>query len=208
MSSTQFFITGIGTDIGKSVVSAIFAEAFSAHYWKPVQAGTQSATDTEFMRELLSPGSVIHKEDYIFKNPMSPHAAAAREDRMIDMEKIQIPTEDSLIVEGAGGLLVPLNNDQTVLDLMVQLSLPVILVSRHYLGSINHTLMSIQVLKASGLELAHVIFIGDQPETESVIEYQAGLKATLKIPEVDIVDRTFVLEQAARLKTKVLGDED
>lgn len=206
MKAENFFVTGIGTDVGKTVVSAVFAEALGADYWKPVQAGVEDGTDARTVGQLAGPGITIHPERYRLEAPMSPHAAAARESRSIRLADFKLPeTDRPLVVEGAGGMLVPLNDEDTVLDLMKQLGIPVVLVSRHYLGSINHSLMSLDLLKGHGLELAHLVFIGHNPETESVIEKISGVRATIKIPEAERVDRKFVQQQAERLRRLLKG---
>jgi len=201
MSKRNWFITGIGTDVGKTVVSAVFREAFGADYWKPVQAGIDDGTDCETIVEQTSGSGKVHPETYRLKTPMSPHAAAAREGVEIDLAKFRIPdTENDLIVEGAGGLLVPLNDKETILDLIVKLQVPVVLVSRHYLGSINHTLLSIEMLRSRNVPIDLLVFIGDHSETESIIQKMSGIEKVFKIPETDLIDKKFVSLQAGCLK--------
>ncbi|MCP4123583.1 MAG: dethiobiotin synthase [Bacteroidetes bacterium] len=201
MSKRNWFITGIGTDVGKTVVSAVFREAFGADYWKPVQAGIDDGTDCETIVEQDSGSGKVHPETYRLKTPMSPHAAAAREGVEIDLGKFRIPdTENDLIVEGAGGLLVPLNGKETILDLIVKLQLPVVLVSRHYLGSINHTLLSIEMLRSRNVPIDLLVFIGEHPETESIIQEMSGIERIFKIPETDLIDKKFIRLQAGCLK--------
>jgi len=201
MSSKKWFVSGIGTDVGKSVVSAIFKQASSADYWKPVQAGIDDGTDVDLVSDLTSVNGRIHSETYRLKTPMSPHAAAAREELEIDLSKFVLPeTENHLLVEGAGGLLVPLNDQHTILDLIEQLRLPVVLVSRHYLGSINHTLLSVEMLRSRNIPIELLVFVGDHPETESIILKMTGIERTFKIPEVEQVDKAFVEQQAQRLR--------
>jgi dethiobiotin synthetase len=166
----KIFISGIGTDVGKTVVSAILANAFGADYWKPVQTGNP---DTIYFESLVSntEKTKIFPAVYSFKMPASPHVAARAEHQVIDHLAFKMPhTSNHLIVEGAGGLLVPLNDHFLMADLIRQLNLPVILVSRHYLGSINHTLLSIEYLRNKNIPLLGLIVNGDpNPGTENAI---------------------------------------
>ena len=182
-----FFITGIGTEVGKTVASAVMVRALNALYWKPVQAGDLQDTDTDKVVRLT--GCRSHPERYRLQLPMSPHAAAAAEGIGIQVSDFQLPEcEGHLIVEGAGGVLVPLNDHDTMLDLMVRLALPVIVVSRHYLGSINHTLLTVSALRSQGVAVAGVLFNGDQnEETESVILGMSGLPSLGRIPVMEVL---------------------
>ncbi|MEI6184788.1 MAG: dethiobiotin synthase, partial [Bacteroidota bacterium] len=137
----MLFITGIGTDVGKTIAASIVAEALGADYWKPVQAGFEEGTDAGLAGKLVSDKSiVIHKEVYTLKTPASPHIAARIDDIIIDINKIVVSLPASnkqyLIIEGAGGLMVPLNEQEFVIDLIERLKAKVILVSKNYLGSI------------------------------------------------------------------------
>ncbi len=167
----NYFVTGISTDVGKTIASAIIVEALEADYFKPIQAGDLQYSDTHKVKELVSnTNSVFHSNSYAFKTPMSPHAAAELEYIEVDIEQIIRPkTKKDLVVEGAGGLLVPINNTHTILDL-VQPKDKVIVVSRHYLGSINHTLLTINLLLNKGFDVS-LIFSGDEHKsTESIIK--------------------------------------
>jgi len=180
-----FFITGIGTEVGKTVASAVMVRALGASYWKPVQAGDLHDTDTDKVVRLT--GCRSHGELHRLQLPMSPHAAAAAEGMSIQVSDFRLPECDGpLIVEGAGGVLVPLNDRDTMLDLMVHLSLPVIVVSRHYLGSINHTLLTVSALRSRGVAVAGILFNGDSNEaTESVILGMSGLPSLGRIPVME-----------------------
>ena len=150
---SHYFITGISTDVGKSIAAAMITEALEADYWKPVQAGDLDNSDTHKVERLISNSmTTFHKNSYALNSPMSPHAAAEIDSIKIDIKKIKRPkTNRDLVIEGAGGLLVPLNNKSTILDL-IEKDDCVILVSRHYLGSINHTLLSIEMLRSRGIK--------------------------------------------------------
>jgi dethiobiotin synthetase len=153
MSNKPLFITGIGTGIGKTIVSAILVESLQADYWKPVQSGDLDNSDTLKVKSLVSNSkTTFHPETYRLTQPYSPHKSADLDGIVIDPEKFIIPvTDNQLIVEGAGGLMVPLNNDFLMIDLIKQLNADVTLVVKHYLGSINHTLLSLDALNPSYL---------------------------------------------------------
>lgn len=159
---SQFIIAGIGTEIGKTVVSAILVEALQADYWKPVQSGALDDSDTETVRSLISNSvSQFHPEAYRLSEPLSPHAAAEIDNVRIDLSTIVLPqTSNALVVELAGGLMVPLNDRELNLDLVQQLGLPILLVSRNYLGSINHTLLSVDACRNRNIPILGIIFNG------------------------------------------------
>lgn len=202
----RYFITGIGTGVGKTVVSAIITEALEADYWKPVQAGDLDASDTQTVKSLISNShSTFHPEAFKLKNAMSPHAAAAREGIEIIPEEIIVPaTENNLVIEGAGGIIVPLNNRQTMLDLMQLINAEIVLVSSNYLGSINHTLLSWQTLTTYNLKIKGIIFNGkENPETEDFILDYTGLPLLLKINQEQRLTKEVIREYAAQIKKKV-----
>ena len=168
----KIFVTGIGTDVGKTVVSAILAEALQADYWKPVQTGNYFSKDSDKIKKWISnPKTVIHPEAYSLKQNMSPHAAAEDEGVEIKLSEINLPeTDNHLIIEGAGGLLVPLNKDEFVIDLIQKLDVEVVLVMQNYLGSINHALLSVNAMREWKLNVAGFIIAGPQhPLSEDII---------------------------------------
>lgn len=167
----QVFVTGIGTGIGKTVCSAILTQYLKADYWKPVQSGDLHATDSMSIHELLQGDVTIHPERYKLKLAASPHKSASLENISISLEDFKIPdTTNHLIVEGAGGLFVPLNDSCYIIDLIESLSIPIALVIKDYLGCINHSLLSINVIKQRNMDLKYLIFNGDiDPDTERVI---------------------------------------
>jgi len=200
----KLFVTGIGTDVGKTIVSAILTEALEADYWKPVQAGELATGDAHTIANLISNlKTTIHPNSYALKTPMSPHAAAAIDGVKIDLSKIKVPeTKNSLVTEGAGGLLVPLNDVDTILDL-IQPDDKVIVVSRHYLGSINHTLMTIQLLQQKGFDVA-LIFNGEENKTsESIIQKMTGVSVLGRIDEEPYFDKNVVKEYAEVFRNKL-----
>ncbi|MEL7221323.1 MAG: dethiobiotin synthase [Bacteroidota bacterium] len=197
----QYFVTGIGTEVGKTVCSAILVKALKANYWKPVQAGDLHDTDTMKVARWTGQqptDTAIHSEGYRLKTPMSPHAAAAIDGVSVSVKDFTLPaTNRPLIVEGAGGLLVPLNEEETILDLMAHLQLPAILVSRNYLGSINHTLLSIAQLQQRNIPIAGIIFNGESvPSTESIITQMSGLPVILRVPELSEVSLVTIEKMA------------
>ncbi len=191
----RVFVTGIGTGVGKTVVSAILCEALAADYWKPVQAGNLGGSDTEIAKGLVGNAtSVFHPESCRLRLAASPHHAAAAENKKIDVGKIILPeTSNHLVVEGAGGLMVPLNLKALMIDLICRLDLPVILVSRHYLGSINHTLLSVEALKSRKVKIMGIVFNGDENRsTEKVIVYQTGLKVIGRLKDEKNLNRRVI----------------
>lgn len=180
----RFAIAGIGTEVGKTVVSAIMVEALEADYWKPVQAGELDHSDTMTVEGLVAnEKSRFHEEAYRLETPMSPHAAAAIDGVQVNLRKLTLPqTENNLVVELAGGLMVPVNDTQLNLDLLKMWNIPVILVASYYLGSINHTLLSIEVLKNQAVPIAGIVFNGETvPSTRQVILQQSGLPCVLEL---------------------------
>jgi len=196
--SKRFAVTGIGTDVGKTVVSAILAESLEANYWKPVQAGDLDNSDSIKVDRYTSSVNVL-PEKFKLTEPMSPHAAARIDDVQIVKEDLNLPeVSGNLIVEGAGGLLVPFNDDGLLFaDLLEYWGLPTIVVSRHYLGSINHTLLTMETLKKRGVEVAGIVFVGDEnSETEQIIKSVTGVKVLGRIPIAEELNGKFIQEQA------------
>ncbi|WMJ72857.1 dethiobiotin synthase [Cytophagaceae bacterium ABcell3] len=197
----KYFVTAIGTDSGKTVVSTILAHALQADYWKPIQCGTPKDSDTVF-KLLRSRHSIIYDEAYFLKSPMSPHAAAKIENTTIDLGQIKTPPTDGndLIIEGAGGVLVPLNDQDFVIDLAAQLDAEVVLVSNHYLGSINHTLLTINELKRKNIKVKGIIFNGSEnPYTEEIILKHSGYKSLLRINKEENLNEDTINKYAIKL---------
>ena len=192
-------VAGIGTEIGKTVVSAIIVEALSADYWKPVQSGGLDHTDTDEVRSLVGLHErTFHPEAYRFHLPASPHASAAAEGAVIEENRLTLPATDRfLVVELAGGLMVPLNDRSLNIDMVKRWGLPVVLVANYYLGSINHTLLSIEALRHRNIDISGIIFNGEPvAETRSVIMSYSGLDCLLDIPHTDSVTPAFVAARA------------
>lgn len=203
MSSNRLFISGIGTDVGKTVVSAILVKAFQADYWKPVQAGDLENSDCIKVRNLTGlPEDHFHAESYRLPYPMSPHASAEKAGIEIDISKIIVPHhERKLIIEGAGGLMVPINRKYLYIDLIPQLNAEVILVSRHYLGSINHTLLSIEALDKRGISIKGILFNGSENQgTESIILERSGIPFLGRISETSEVNPEFIVSESRKIQ--------
>ncbi|WP_405400560.1 dethiobiotin synthase [Maribacter sp. Asnod2-G09] len=198
----KIFVTGISTEVGKTIASAIFTEALQADYWKPVQAGDLDNTDTDKVKRLISnEKSKFHPSSYNLKAAMSPHAAAEIEGIEIDRFHINEPeTDNNLIIEGSGGILVPLNDEDTMFDIIMP-DYKVIVVSRNYLGSINHSLLTIKWLLHKGYDVS-VLFSGDaNPHTENIILHKTGVSLIGRIDE----EKEFTKEVIKKYADKFEG---
>lgn len=198
----KLFITGIGTDVGKTVASAIVVEALEADYWKPIQSGDLDNSDTDKVKARVSnTKSIFHPNAYALQTPASPHYSAAIEGVTIDLNAIKEPkTKNHLVIEGAGGVFVPLNETDTIIDL-IQPDYKVIVVSRHYLGSINHTLLTIEALKSRNISIAGIIFSGDENQaTEHIILSKASLPMLGRIENEPYFDKNVVKYYADKFK--------
>lgn len=199
----KLFVTGIGTEVGKTIISAILVEALEADYWKPVQAGDLDYSDTMKVKELVSNSkSVFHPETHALGHPMSPHAAAERDGVEIEIGDFIVPeTSNHLIIEGAGGLMVPLNRKDCVINLIEQSGAEVVLVSRNYLGSINHTLLSVEALQSRGLVIKGIIFNDvENKDTESVILEMSGLKFLGRVDLEEEINKGVISRYAEQFK--------
>ncbi|MET6997442.1 dethiobiotin synthase [Chitinophaga defluvii] len=204
--SRSVFITGIGTGVGKTVTAACVTEALQADYWKPVQSGLDEGTDTETVQRLLTNKvSVCHPEAYRLKEPASPHLAARLEEVIIEPERIYTqaaalqPAGRYLIMEGAGGLMVPLHENVFTLEVIKHLQIPVIIVAQNYLGSINHAMLTAKVLRYEAIPVAGWIFTGDYHTNESEVVRWSGIPQIGRIPFTSRVDAAFVKSCASEL---------
>lgn len=193
----KIFVTGISTDVGKTLVSAVLTEALKADYWKPIQAGELDFSDADTVKTLISNCvSKFYPITYPLKTPMSPHAAADIDGVTVETRKILEPkTDNHLIIEGAGGILVPINHKETILDIIPS-DATVVVVSRHYLGSINHTLMTLELLKQKGFDIALVFSGNEHPTTESIIKKMSGIRVVGRINEEAIINKSVVKKYA------------
>jgi dethiobiotin synthetase len=194
----KIFITGIGTDVGKTMVAAIVTEALQADYWKPIQSGDLENSDTHKLQRLISNSdSRFFDNAYALQMPASPHLSAKIENVAIDLRKIKEPkTSNHLVIEGAGGVFVPLNDKDCVIDL-IQPEYKTIVVSRHYLGSINHTLLTIEALRQRKLDIAGIVFSGDENlSSEEIILNKTGIKMIGRIETEPYFDQNVIRDYA------------
>jgi len=200
----KHFITGISTDVGKTIASAILVEALNADYWKPIQAGELENCDTKKVEELVSNSiSKFYPNSFALKTPMSPHAAAAIDGVNITLDNIKEPkTNNNLVIEGAGGLLVPINNTQTILDI-IKPDYKVIVVSRHYLGSINHTLLTIKLLQEKGFDVSIIYSGNEHKTTEDIIQKMTRATIIGRINEEEEFDKEIIKKYADLFKLKI-----
>jgi dethiobiotin synthetase len=207
----KLFITGISTDVGKTIASAIIVEALEADYWKPIQAGDLDNSDSHKIKSYISNDkTVIHENSYKLNTPASPHLAAELDGIVIDLRQIKGPNPDSyrdknhLVIEGAGGVFVPINDTDCIIDL-IQKDYKVIVVSRHYLGSINHTLLTIEALKNRKINIAGIIFSGgENKSSESIILNKTGVKCIGRIEQEPYFDQNVIKEYADLFRENLL----
>jgi adenosylmethionine-8-amino-7-oxononanoate aminotransferase len=197
------FVTGTDTGIGKTLVSACLVRAWGMDYWKPVQTGlAEDPGDAATVRHLTGiPPERVHPSTYEFQAPLSPEAAAALEGRKVELGAFRLPaSERGIVIEGAGGLLVPLDEQYLMIDLVAQLGCPVVLVARSSLGTINHTLLSIEALRRRGLEVLGVVLSGEpNPGNKRAIEEHGGVQVIAELPWVERIDEAVVAELAKRI---------
>jgi dethiobiotin synthase len=194
----RFFVSGTGTGVGKTVLSALLCAALDAVYWKPIQAGTREGTDRNTVMQLAQlPHAQTRPEVYRFAPPVSPHLAARRAGVRINLQSIRMPriaATENLIAEGAGGAMVPINDRQLMTDLMRHLKLPVLLVARTSLGTINHTLLSLAALRAARLKVRGVIMVGKPDrENRNAIEHYGECQVVGEIPWLKTINRNALL---------------
>ncbi|WP_288458174.1 dethiobiotin synthase [uncultured Chryseobacterium sp.] len=197
------FVTGIGTEVGKTVCSAVLTKYFEAEYWKPVQSGDLDYSDTMKIKDWVGKHTVCHPERYRFKLAASPHQSAKEEGILIDLNEFKLPeTQNHLIIEGAGGLMVPLNDKEFIIDLIEKLNVPAALVVKNYLGCINHTLLSVLVLNQKKIKLNYLILNGNfPPDTERVIcENISSETEIIRIPNLENITKESIENIAQQLE--------
>ena len=188
---SSFIVTGTDTGIGKTVFSSALASALGAHYWKPVQSGLEEDSDSQTVRRLSGlPAHKILPEVYRLQAPLSPHRAAELEDIEIRRDAFEMPNADPLVIEGAGGLMVPLRRDWLIIDLFADLQLPVILCARTALGTINHSLLSIEALRLRDIPIVGIAFIGEaNADSENTICAMGGVRRLGRLPRLEKLER-------------------
>ena len=201
-----FFITGTGTGVGKTLVSAIITEALQADYWKPIQAGDEN-TDGQWIKSMVTNSTTkVHPETYLLKLPASPHIAAKDENIEISIKKLideRPATNNTLIIEGAGGIMVPLNQREFVFDLVEELEATVIIVSRNYLGSINHSLLTASLLRAKNLKVLGWIFNDNYLDYETQIAEWSGYPWINSIRNLPFINKEIIHSQAVKMREKL-----
>lgn len=203
----KLFITGISTDVGKTITSSIIVEALEADYWKPIQAGDLDNSDSyKIKSKITNTKTQIFDNSYKLNTPASPHLAAEIDGITIELKQIKEPeTKNHLVIEGAGGVFVPLNGEHTIMDL-IQSDYKVIVVSRHYLGSINHTLLTVEAIKNRGFEVSGIIFSGNENKsTEDLILNKTGIKRIGRIDEEPYFDQNVIREYADVFRENLLN---
>ncbi len=199
----QLFVTGIGTGVGKTIVSAILTEALQADYWKPIQSGDLDSSDSLLVKSLTSPKLKLHQERYALQKAASPHQSAKEEAIEINLNDFEIPkTTNSLIIEGAGGLFVPINEEDFMIDLIQQFNLPTVVVATNYLGCINHTLLTIEILKLRNITIEYFVFNGEFDEdTSRVIKNHLPSDISIIIiPKLNSINSSEVRNIAETIK--------
>jgi dethiobiotin synthetase len=198
--SKGYIVSGTDTGIGKTTVAAMLLLALDALYWKPLQSGTQDGTDRERVQALTHlPADRLLPERYVLSQPLSPHRAAELDGVAIDPRTLAVPAvERTLIIEGAGGLLVPITRHLLQIDLFTDWDLPVILCARTALGTINHTLLSIEALRSRRMRLHGVVFVGDDnPDNIRTIAEISGARVLGRLPRLEPLDRAALLDAFA-----------
>lgn len=201
----QIFVSAIGTEVGKTVASAVLTKALNATYWKPIQSGAATDSDSKELARLV-PECEILPEQYLLQAPLSPHIAAKMEDVEIQLSDFALPERRKLVIEGAGGLMVPINDQDLMVDLIKKLDLPCVLVANSYLGSINHTLLSIALLKERKIPLLGILFNGENfADNAEIIGKFSEARILGHIPKATKLDQHFIEQEAQKL-AKTLND--
>ena len=187
----KYFVTGIGTSVGKTIVSAVLVKLWNAEYWKPIQSGDLESSDSLMLRALVGNELIVHPERFKLNTPASPHYSAEVDGVEISIQDFQCPeTNGNLIVEGAGGMFVPINDQEFIIDLAEHLDLPVILVCSDYLGSINHSLLSFHSLNERGIAVEYIVLNGEFKESSKriLIKNKPAGSKIMEIPQLETVD--------------------
>ena len=200
----RIFVSSIDTNVGKTVCSSILCAGLGYDYWKPVQCGDLDFSDSMKVK-LYSPLTKIHSESFRLKAPMSPHEAAKLEKIDISLNDLKLPKSKEIIIEGAGGVMVPLNyKGNMIVELASMFEAKVIIVFKNYLGSINHTLLTIDKVKSAGLDILGLLVVGDEvTSSENIIEDTTQTNIIARIPVVDHINQTWVKEQGLNVKNKL-----
>ena len=196
MNKKGFFITGTDTGVGKTLFSTLLIKRYNFDYWKPIQTGTSNENDTLYIKNrTYNQKNIFHKPTYMFKRPISPHLASSYEKIPIELKRIKKPNNiNPLIIEGAGGIFVPLNKKNLIIDLIKKFQFPVIVVSKSILGTINHTLMTLEILRKNKIKVFGVVLNNIKNNKEGndhakSIEYYGKSKVLAKIPLINNINK-------------------
>ena len=200
----RIFVTSIDTNVGKTVCSSILCAGLGYDYWKPVQCGDLDFSDSMKVKS-YSPLTKVHAESFQLNAPMSPHEAAKLENMDISINDFKLPKSEEIIIEGAGGVMVPLNyKGNMIVELASMFEAKVIIVFKNYLGSINHTLLTIDKVKSVGLDVLGLLVVGDEvTSSERIIEDATQMNIIARIPIVDRINKKWVKEQGLKVKNKL-----
>ena len=200
----KIFVTSIDTNVGKTVCSSILCAGLGYDYWKPVQCGDLDFSDSMKVKS-YSPLTKVHTERFQLNAPMSPHEAAKLENMDISINDFKLPKSEEIIIEGAGGVMVPLNyKGNMIVELASMFEAKVIIVFKNYLGSINHTLLTIDKVKSVGLDVLGLLVVGDEvTSSERIIEDATQMNIIARIPIVDRINQKWVKEQGFKVKNKL-----
>ena len=200
----RIFVTSIDTNVGKTVCSSILCAGLGYDYWKPVQCGDLDFSDSMKVKS-YSPLTKVHTETFQLNAPMSPHEAAKLENMDISINDFKLPKSEEIIIEGAGGVMVPLNyKGNMIVELASVFEAKVIIVFKNYLGSINHTLLTIDKVKSVGLDVLGLLVVGDEViSSERIIEDATQMNIIARIPMVDRINQKWVKEQGIKVKNKL-----
>ena len=200
----RIFVTSIDTNVGKTVCSSILCAGLGYDYWKPVQCGDLDFSDSMKVKS-YSPLTKVHAESFQLNAPISPHEAAKLENMDISINDFKLPKSEEIIIEGAGGVMVPLNyKGNMIVELASMFKAKVIIVFKNYLGSINHTLLTIDKVKSVGLDILGLLVVGDEvTSSERIIEDATQMNIIARIPIVDRVNQKWVKEQGLKVKNKL-----
>lgn len=205
----KIFVTGIGTDVGKTVVSSILVEALQADYWKPVQTGSYFSTDASKVQKYISNSiTKVHPESYVLKQYMSPHAAAELEGVQIELSQITMPSSENkvMIIEGAGGIMVPINENEFIIDIIRKFDCETVLVIQNYLGSINHSMLSIDALKYRNIKLLGIVFNGPPHKlSEDIIMKYADVPCIGRIYKESVINAEVITRYAQQFASTLSG---
>jgi dethiobiotin synthetase len=201
----KLFITSIDTNIGKTIVSSIVCKALNYAYWKPVQSGDLQNTDSHKISK-LSPSTTIYPETYSLNQPLSPHESAKRDGIQICLDDFKLPATGNIVIEGAGGVMVPLNESgDMIIDIATDFNCSLLLVVKNYLGSINHTLLTIKELNSRGFKNIGLVLVGDRFESSEIIIQKIGeCSIVANIPFEENIDEDWINFQANNIKKPLL----